>query len=302
MDVVTDKLRSLNVANDNELRVETEKALKQCGYEVMSLLGQKSTTPDEVSLSCKGGRARSNWVRQRSSRGGKSNRMIRRRVGRLKRAIERETSKMTVKTRDRIISKAQLETVSTPLYKYIGHNRMLVVLDEEKQGRLQATGGMTDRAWKAFDELLVELTGISVRDRKSTLKKMTEGSMPNFTVSEVEVIVKGKPMKRQMMLVDRITDVVCSRVVSLMEDDLLVPSSKITDLDDDTIMVRLAADKGGDFMATKIGLTVMNCVNANSFESFDLFGSLDAPDSYGNYKVLLSQYKEELEFYYDIVK
>lgn len=66
MDIVIDKLRSLNVANDNELHVETEKALKQCGYEVMSLLGQKSTTPDEVSLSRKGGRARSDWVRQRS--------------------------------------------------------------------------------------------------------------------------------------------------------------------------------------------------------------------------------------------
>jgi hypothetical protein len=41
-------------------------------------------------------------------------------------------------------------------------------------------------------------------------------------------------------------------------------------------MICLAADKGGNFMATKIGLTVVNCVNPNSFESFDLFGSLES--------------------------
>jgi hypothetical protein len=87
-----------------------------------------------------------------------------------------------------------------------------------------------------------------------------------------------------------------------MEGDLLVPSSEKTDLDDDFLMIRLAADKGGNFMATKIGLTVMNCVNPNSFESFDLFGSLDAPDSYHNYNLLLSNYKKELDFYYDTEK
>jgi hypothetical protein len=76
---------------------------------------------------------------------------------------------------------------------------------------------MTYRAWKAFDELLVELTGLSLHDRKNTLKKMTEGSMPSFSVSQVEVVVKGKRVKRQMMRVDRITDVICSRLVSLME-------------------------------------------------------------------------------------
>jgi hypothetical protein len=64
-------------------------------------------------------------------------------------------------------------------------------------------------------------------------------------------------------------------------------------------MVHIQADKGGTFMASKIGLTVMNCVNPNSVESFDMFASLDAPDSYYNWKLLLSKYKEELKFYYN---
>ena len=101
------------------------------------------------------------------------------------------------------------------------------------------------------------------------------------------------------MVMDQITDVLCSRIISLIEDDLLKPSLQMTDLDDDTLMIRMMADKGGTFMASKIGLTVMNCVNPNSVESFDLFASLNAPDSYYNWKLLLLKYKAELDFYYN---
>jgi hypothetical protein len=176
---------------------------------------------------------------------------------------------------------------------------MLVVLDEQQQGELQLMGGMTDPGFRAFNNLLVQMTGLSVHERTTTLKKLTEGTMPNFTVSNVEVIIKGKKVKRQMMVVDRITDVLCRRIVSLVNDNLLKPTSEMTDLDDDTIMVHIQADKGGTFMASKIGLTVMNCVNPNSVESFDMFASLDAPDSYYNWKLLISKYKEELELYYN---
>jgi hypothetical protein len=55
-------------------------------------------------------------------------------------------------------------------------------------------------------------------------------------------------------------------------------------------------------MASKIGLTVMNWKSLNSIKSFDLYALLNAPDSYPNWKLLLSNYKEELDFNYDTKK
>jgi hypothetical protein len=83
--------------------------------------------------------------------------------------------------------------------------------------------------------------------------------------------------------------VVGGRIVALLEEDALIPSSQMTNLDDDTIMICFAADKGGTFMTTKIGLTVMNCMNPNIPDLFDLFRSLDTLDSYYNWKVILSK-------------
>ena len=173
------------------------------------------------------------------------------------------------------------------------------MLDEEKQGQLQTTDGMTDHAWKAFNELKVQLTGLYVCQRESTLKKLTEGSMPDFTVSHVDVQLKDKKVKWQMMKVNHTTDVIGGRVVSLLEGNLLIPSSRMTDLDDNTLMICIPADKAGNFLVTKVGLTIMNCVNPNSIELFELFASLDAHDSYQNYKTLLSKYEEDLDFYFD---
>jgi hypothetical protein len=101
--------------------------------------------------------------------------------------------------REKVIIAVYSDSLSNPLFEYIGSNkRMLVVLDELQQGELQATGGtMTDGEFKAFTDILIQLTGLSVHERQSTLNKLTEGSMPSFTVSDVEVSIKGKKVSNK---------------------------------------------------------------------------------------------------------
>ena len=303
---ITEDLKGLNLSNEKDFHKALEKVGRHAGFELMTYLdnAQESYPKGEVHLTRSTGGTPATYIKsQRPSQGGSSKRTIQRIRKRTKSQLDNTTKDLDDATRDKVISAVYSDSVLNPLFKYIGGNkRMLIVLDEQQQGELQATGGMTDRAFKAFDDLLTQLTGLSVRERESTLKKLTEGSMPSFTVSDVEVSIKGKKVKRQMMVVDRITDVMATRIVSLIEDDLLIPTSQKTDLDDDNLLIRLMADKGGTFMASKIGLTVMNCKSPNSVESFDLFASLNAPDSYQNWKVLLSKYKEELDFYYDTNK
>jgi hypothetical protein len=49
---------------------------------------------------------------------------------------------------------------------------------------------------------LARHTGFSVYERENTLKKMTEGSMPGFSVHMVDVNVEGTAKKCQMMVMD----------------------------------------------------------------------------------------------------
>jgi hypothetical protein len=80
----------------------------------------------------------------------------------------------------------------------------------------------------------------------------------------------------------------------------LKPSSELTALDDDTIIIRFGGDKGGDFMKFKFGFTVMNYLQTNSPDAFELCLSLDAPDTYFNLKTLFDLKMEEFEFFFDL--
>jgi hypothetical protein len=80
----------------------------------------------------------------------------------------------------------------------------------------------------------------------------------------------------------------------------LKPSSELTALDDDTIIIRFGGDKGGDFMKFKFGFTVMNYLQTNSPDAFELCLSLDAPDTYFNLKTLFDLKMEEFEFFFEL--
>jgi len=61
------------------------------------------------------------------------------------------------------------------------------VPEKDDQLILQDIGGMTDRQYAAFNAFLAQVSGCSVREKKNTLAKMTEGRMPGFTVRRVPV-------------------------------------------------------------------------------------------------------------------
>jgi hypothetical protein len=52
-------------------------------------------------------------------------------------------------------------------------------------------------------------------------------------------------------------------------------------------------------MQFKFGFTVMNYLQTNSPDAFELCLSLDAPDSYFNLKTLFDLKMEEFEFFFD---
>lgn len=61
-------------------------------------------------------------------------------------------------------------------------------------------------------------------------------------------------------------------------------------MNDSTIILRLGGDKGGSTMAFKFGATVMNCLQPNLPENFDLIATMEAFDTYQNLKTAIFQY------------
>ena len=112
-----------------------------------------------------------------------------------------------------------------------------MVTNANDQLTLQKKGGMTDRQqFRLFNSFLVEITGLSVLEKRNTPTKMTIGLMPDFAVLNVTVSIKGRDAQRQVLLVDNITSVICDRIVTLFEAGILVPASHLTDLDDDALL------------------------------------------------------------------
>ena len=125
--------------------------------------------------------------------------------------------------------------------------------------------------------------------------------MPDFTVQQVMVNVKGKLVEQQCLHVNHLVDIICDEIAKFFDARILVPSSQHTCLDDNTIMLCFMGDKGGTFMASKFGLTVMNYMNPNSPDVFNVCATVDAPDTYYNLKVgIFDYYEDELEFFFNM--
>jgi hypothetical protein len=54
-------------------------------------------------------------------------------------------------------------------------NKVLITLNPKDQNNLRQTGGMTDRQYIAFDNMLKDITGFSVLDQKIRLRKWWKG-------------------------------------------------------------------------------------------------------------------------------
>jgi hypothetical protein len=66
------------------------------------------------------------------------------------------------------------------------------------------------------------------------------------------------------------------------ENQVFLPSSSFTLLDDSTIIIRFGGDKGGKNMAFKWGLTMMNALKPNSSADLDLLATMEAFDKNNN--------------------
>lgn len=273
------------------------KHIAQQGTNIL-LEGNGNPRGDTIVLAPPSGGTKSVWRREAQSRGGNSKRTVQRLTRGIIQSNESQMKSMPESVANSVVTQVYSSLHTEPLFKYTRYKRLLIVTDPEDQLTLQVKGGMTDRQFEVFNCFLAKLTGLSLREKKTPSRKCT---MPDFGVYSVEVIIKGKKVKRQSLRIDTLTSALCDRIIALIEAKILLRASMQTKLSDSTIMVRFMGDKGGPFMSTKFGFTVMNCRDPNSPDSFDICATLDAPDSYHNMKVgIFDHYKEELAFYYDL--
>jgi hypothetical protein len=168
----------------------------------------------------------------------------------------------------------------------------LLIKSAEDQLLLQQTGGLTDRQMLAVNKLLIRLSGYLMHSRKNTLAALTDGQLCDYTIDSVKLLVNGVMQERRVFLVKCISDVIKDRVFNLLKHKVFVPSSYHTKLNDSTVIVRLDGDKGGNTMAFKFGVTIINCLQPNFPENFDLIATMEAFDTYHNLRSAIFQHYE----------
>jgi hypothetical protein len=299
MDDVVDYLQ--DVRKKPTVDKDTIKKTKHAANEILLLLsGQQGLPGGAVETNPKHGGAGATWVRA-PKRKGQSSRTERRVESEVNSFLRAQTNNLSDEAADRIVTNTFVNNHSREIFK-VRRRKILIVPNAEDQGTLQAIGGMSDRRVFAHNAFLASITGFSIHEKKNTLAKVTASSTPDYTVYAVKVNVnKEKIAERYCLAVDSISSVVCDRVMELFDGGLLVTASELTLLGGDTLLVRFLGDKGGHFMASKFGVTVMNCRNPNSPDSFELCAALDAPDSYHNLKIgYFDKFADELEFFFEL--
>jgi len=282
-----------NLRKDKE-KCEQEDVRKQLSHIAYELLTMLKDYDDRVFLrSNKAGG--SSWRKEVHSRGGNSERSIRRVSKSIRETQTKRISNMSKEAQRKTMTKA-----NKVVARYKRFKRDLVVIDRDDHLSLLSAGGMTDRQMLAFGRRFAKLTGIVFHNSGNTLAKSTANLVPDCTISKVKVAIKGQEVERQSLQVDRLTDVISHRIVSLYENKVLKKSSDVSLLDDDTLIIRFGGDKGGNFMQFKYGITVMNCHSPNGPDAFDICMTLDAPDTYANLQSLFESKKAEHEFYFNL--
>jgi hypothetical protein len=141
--------------------------------------------------------------------------------------------------------------VGPSLVKY-KHGRQLIVASPEDQLLLRQTIMMSGWQMLMFNRMLFGLIGISNDSTSTTLAALQPSHV--FRVA-------------------RWTQVIELRVSKLFEDQVFLPSSSSTFLDDSNIVIRFGGDKVGKKMAFKGGFTVMNTPKPNSCTALDLLAT-----------------------------
>jgi hypothetical protein len=79
----------------------------------------------------------------------------------------------------------------------------------------------------------------------------------------------------------------------LFDNQVFVPYSSFTLLDDSILIIRFGGDKEGKKMAFKWGITVVNAPKLNSPVALDLLATMEAFDKYNNLRDAIFQHRVE---------
>jgi hypothetical protein len=121
----------------------------------------------------------------------------------------------------------------------------------EVQLLLKQTGMTSGRQMLMFNRILVGLTGISIHSTSTTLAALKDKQMPDYTIYMVKLLVNKTMQPRRVFRVARWTQVIELRVSKLFENQVFLPSSSFTLLDDSILIILFGGDRGGKKMAFK---------------------------------------------------
>ena len=122
---IVDDLKGLNLSNEKDFDKAFEKVCHHAGFELMTYLdnAQDSTPKGEVYLSKSTGGTPANYIKcHRPSQGGSSNRTVQWIMKHAKKGLNDATEGLHDGAKDKVINTIYSDSVSNPLFKYIGHS------------------------------------------------------------------------------------------------------------------------------------------------------------------------------------
>jgi hypothetical protein len=169
----------------------------------------------------------------------------------------------------------------------------MIVTSSEDHLLLQQTGMMSGQQMLMFNQIIVGLTGISIHSTITAIAALKDKQMPDYTITMVKFLVNKTMQPRCVFRVARWTQVIELQISKLFENQVFLPSSSFTFLDDSTLIIRFGGDKGGKKMAFKWVITVMNAPKTNSSTALDLLAKMEDFDKYNNLRDAKFQYHVE---------
>jgi hypothetical protein len=173
------------------------------------------------------------------------------------------------------------------------HGCQLIVTPPEDQLLLQHTRMMSGRQMLMFNRILFGLTGISIHSTSTMITALQDKKIPDHTITMVKLLVNKTMQPRRAFRVARWTQVIELQVSNFFENQVFLPSSLFTLLDDSTLIIRFGGDKGGKKMVFKWELTVTNAPKPNSSAALDLLATMEAFDKYNNLHDAIFQHHVE---------
>lgn len=288
-------LKQFRISNqDTALTNEERKKIGHVGHEVVQVLMEN----DEVRVTPSTGGSATTLRRVVVSRGGNSKRTTSR-VASSANAFMKKICSNRDHEAVADIEKRTAAGLNNVVVEFDSKNRQLIIPDEADQITLMEIAG-TDRKMSKLNDAIAKITGFLIHQRGFSLAKATDSDLPSFKIYKEELLVDNKPVSRLVYRVVSIAEVICDEISRALNNGVLILGSRLAELEDDEIAIRFLGDKGGNFMAFKFGLSVMNQPQPNATPNFALLGTMEAFDIYYNLeKALFGHWKNELDFLFD---